>query len=142
MPKGVREPLEKRIKNFVEIDNVTDCWHFMGAKNNIGYGMIKKSRSEGMGTTHKIMYELYNYCIVPDDLVVYHTCDSYDCCNPAHLDIGSRKDVWNLMKQRGTAKPFGGKQAIRYSCVHCGLTSTAGMIARWHNYKCKNKPSA
>jgi len=142
MTRGVKEPLYKRIMARIEIDKTTDCWHFTGAKNNVGYGMVKKSKTEGMCTVHKAMYEIHNYCIVPDGMVVLHTCESYDCCNPAHLEMGTRQDVTDLMYKRGKSKFFGSKQNTSYSCVHCGLTSTAGLISRWHNNNCKHKPTS
>ena len=143
MAKGIRgQTLEERIMDKVNIDTSTDCWHFTGAKNNVGYGMIRKSKQDGMATAHKAMYELKNYCVVPDDLVVMHTCTSYDCVNPDHLTMTTRKQVSSLMKQRGRITGFGATGPLYGNCKYCGLHASTAMLARWHNNKCKKKPIA
>lgn len=138
-------PLEDRILDKVKIDDNTGCWHFTGAKNNIGYGMIRKSLKDGMATAHKAMYEIDSNTIVPDDYVVMHLCESYDCVNPAHLDMATRKDVTDLMKVRGKANYFGGTTRLgciqpKMKCVHCNRMIANNLIDRWHNDNCKNKP--
>lgn len=143
MPKGQRGwTLEERILDKIEVDESSGCWHFMGAKNNIGYGMVRISEKEGMTTAHKAMYELDNHMIVPDDFVVMHLCESYDCVNPAHLDMATRKDVTQLMIQRGKSNYFGGQgRGMTYRCCkHCGLFTSIAMLGRWHDDKCKKKP--
>ena len=140
MTRGVKEPLYKRIMARIEIDKTTDCWHFTGAKNNVGYGMVKKSKTEGMCTVHKAMYEIHNYCIVPDGMVVLHTCESYDCCNPAHLVTGLRKDITTHMYNQGHANAYGGNP--HGTCVYCNMTMRKSMLTRWHNDNCKHKPTS
>lgn len=142
MPKGQRGwSLEERIMDKVKVDDHTGCWHYTGAKNNIGYGMIRKSQREGMATAHKAMYELENHMIVPDDFVVMHLCESYDCVNPNHLDMATRKDVSDLMKKRGRNNYFNGSMKYR-CCNHCGLFTSVAMLSRWHDDNCKQKPKA
>jgi HNH endonuclease len=47
----------------------------------------------------KVAYEL-TFGAVPDGLVVRHTCDRPDCCNPAHLIAGTKRDNFRDMEQR------------------------------------------
>lgn len=146
MPKGCRGwSLEDRILDKINIDEVTDCWHFTGAKNNIGYGMIRKSKTEGMATAHKAMYELTNNMVVPTQFVVMHLCGNYDCVNPAHLDMATRKDVTNLLISKGYTNFFGGMtmkgfKHPKYKCEHCNKEYARNMLNKWHNDNCKNKP--
>ena len=141
MPKGIRGmSLEERILDKVIVDTHSDCWHYNGAKNNIGYGMIRKSHKDGMVTAHKAMYELHNHMVVPDDFVVMHLCESYDCVNPNHLNMATRKDVSALMIKRGKNKFFGSNLGMKYKCCnHCNMFSSIAMIARWHDDNCKLK---
>lgn len=137
--------LEERILDKIQIDEKTDCWHFTGAKNNIGYGMIRKSYTQGMATAHKAMYEIHNDTIVPSNFVIMHLCENYDCVNPKHLDMATRKDVADLMKIRGKHNYFGGTTRLgcvqpKMKCIHCNRMIANNMIGRWHNDNCKNKP--
>ena len=55
---------------------------------------------------HRYMYEQKNWPI-PAGLVLRHKCDNPRCCNPDHLEVGTRKDNWEDMRLRGN--PFGWK---------------------------------
>ena len=66
-----------------------DCWDWPGAKTPVGYGKIGR---EGKTLyTHRVAYEGANGAI-PGGMVVMHSCDNPGCCNPAHLQLGSKAD--------------------------------------------------
>ena len=134
--------LLQRLHQKYIIDDITDCWHFTGAKNNIGYGMIRISQEDGMISAHKAMFQETNNIIVPIDKVVMHTCESYDCINPNHLVMSTRQAVSKLIHIRGKNEGFN-KHNMHYGCCkHCNIFTSVAMIGRWHNDNCKNKPVA
>ncbi len=71
------------------------CWPWLGATNNVGYGVIgvgsKKDGTRGLETTHRLAFQLAHGKPF-DGLVIMHTCDNPPCCNPAHLHAGSYSD--------------------------------------------------
>lgn len=140
-------PLRERLMDKVAIDDSTKCWHFTGAKNNIGYGMIRVSTERGMGSAHKAMYEDHNDCVVPDNHVVMHLCENYDCVNPDHLKEASRIDVTNLMRSRNKFNCFDHKNALtrkrpRTFCMNCSESISNTHYGRYHGDNCKLKPKA
>jgi hypothetical protein len=75
----------------------TECWIWMGAKKSDGYG---SARIDGRWTgAHRCAYELANGH-VPAGLHVRHKCDVPLCCNPAHLEVGTRADNMRDMTER------------------------------------------
>lgn len=135
-------PILTRLLNNIEIDEQTDCWVWMGAKNNIGYGLIRDGKQ--MRTTHKASYETHHNTKVPVDLCVCHNCDNYLCVNPSHLYTATRKSRTQETIRKGRAKFFGGKtmkgfKHKKYECNHCHQFYARSMLVKWHNDKCKHK---
>ena len=44
-------------------------------------------------SAHRYAYAAFKG-VIPEGLIVRHTCHNRACCNPEHLDIGSHKDNW------------------------------------------------
>lgn len=82
------------------------CWLFSGAKNNMGYGVIRDSVGRKNKLAHRVMWE-YTTGSLNDRMRVLHKCDTPACCNPSHLFLGTAKDnTQDMMKKgRGTLKP-------------------------------------
>ena len=87
------KPPYVRVMQKVEVDD-NGCWIFMGATDSNGYGKVSMHR-EGKRRiterTHRIMY-MAVYGPIPNDLVVRHKCDVKRCCNPFHLETGTKSD--------------------------------------------------
>jgi HNH endonuclease len=66
-----------------------ECWVFTGGRNNSGYGQIWYA-SECHGA-HRVSWALHRGPI-PEGMWVLHKCDVRDCCNPAHLWLGTPQD--------------------------------------------------
>ena len=128
--------LEERLHNRLTINKSTGCWDWLGCKNNIGYGFIRDGKK--MRTVHRVSYELNNNATIPDDTCVFHLCSNYLCCNPAHLELGDRKDLTTHMFSQGHANVYGGNLPV--TCTHCSKTRGRNMLRRWHNDNCKHKP--
>ncbi len=88
----LRASLWDRFHDKVFPDPNCGCWLWSGGRNENGYGIIGLGRrSQGVGKTHRVAWELYNGPI-PDGMCVLHKCDNPPCCNPAHLRLGTLKD--------------------------------------------------
>ena len=74
------------------------CWHWIGAKDNNGYGRIGINGHNRKA--HRVLFEMLNGPI-STDLCVCHTCDNPSCVNPSHLFIGTRKDNAQDSKRKG-----------------------------------------
>lgn len=70
----------------------TDC----GFQNT--YGLVWDGHK--VVTTHRLSFELFNGPI-PVGSLVCHTCDVPECCNPAHLFVGTRKSNTYDMIDKG-----------------------------------------
>ena len=133
-----------RLLNKIIIDEVTDCWEWQGAKNNIGYGMIRDEKK--MRTTHRVSYEEHNNVKIPRYMCVCHSCDNPICVNPNHLWLGTMKDNIRDMLKKGRANMFGGvkgmlgKKQPTTNCPHCNRDIPNNMYARYHGDNCKLKP--
>lgn len=78
-----------------------------------GYGVIKRR-----GKTMKAHRMIYEECfgMIPEGMVVRHTCDNPPCVNPAHLLLGTPKDNMRDKMERGRAGMVGRKPKTH--CKH------------------------
>jgi len=133
-------PIEVRFHdNKYDINEITGCWEWKRATNNIGYGMFRIKQGL-MRTAHRVSYELFNGPI-PNGMVVCHTCDNPKCVNPDHLWVGTMLDNIRDMDSKGrrVTRPIGFKTPMR-ACKYCGEVRPANIIGRIHDDKCKHKP--
>ena len=70
-----------KIKDNTQI-NITDCWEWQGAKNNMGYGYIKQNKKAFR--VHRLVWEVFNSTLTPG-MIIDHICMNPSCCNPEHL---------------------------------------------------------
>lgn len=73
----------------VDMTEPAGCWIWMAARDANGYGSFKRNGRSVLA--HRFAYEMENGSIPPGK-VVRHTCDMRECCNPAHLVLGSHAD--------------------------------------------------
>ena len=72
------------------------CWEWLACKTH-GYGRFGYQGK--MCQAHRVAYQLAKG-IIPEGMVVRHTCDNPACCNPNHLVLGTQQDNINDMDQR------------------------------------------
>ena len=129
-----RKSTEQDFWNKVDKSVPTGCWHWTGNIGPNGYGRMSQT------STHRYSYELHNGPI-PAGLVVRHKCDNPGCCNPAHLEIGTKADNNRDRHVRGRSKSDKLTDAQAYdikynlrardAIIKYSFVSEAGLIIRF-----------
>lgn len=68
---------------WAKVQKSADCWLWVGAKDNQGYGHFKSRGSNHMA--HRYAYERLVGPIEPELVLDHFTCFNRSCVNPAHL---------------------------------------------------------
>jgi len=96
-----------------------ECWPWMGAKWQSGYGIVRIE--ERRFRVHRVAYALAKG-LIPDGLHVLHLCDNPPCCNPAHLFLGTHAenmaDMGAKGRQRGPAGENHHRAKLTVADVH------------------------
>ena len=97
--RGVRnkpEDIWDRVTNYGDPDK---CWEWTCYAGNDGYGQITINKKAFRA--HRLAYELYNGCVIPEGLCVCYSCDNPLCCNPNHLWVGTNLENIADMVRKG-----------------------------------------
>lgn len=99
----------------VNIGAEQECWDWLGAKNQKGYGYFYyKPSGLNIVPSHRIAF-LFTYGYLPafDPYArtqVNHSCDTPGCCNPRHLWLGSQQDNSDDMMEKGRNNQAAGEE--------------------------------
>ncbi len=78
------------------------CWSWSASKDKDGYGMF---RGDVLGVmyarAHRFSWAFHNQTAIPDGSIVCHSCDNPQCCNPAHLRLGTHEDNQRERRSKG-----------------------------------------
>lgn len=76
------------------------CWPWLAATKGRGYGAVRVN--DQPLSAHRVAWELF-HGPTPEGMVVYQaTCNDPACCNPAHMNVGSRSDAMHSASRHGT----------------------------------------
>lgn len=87
--------------------NKTDgCWLWTGNKHTDGYGRFTRSHHDSV-PAHRYSWMIH-YGDIPSGMQICHRCDTPPCVNPSHLFLGTPKDNYDDMVNKGRQKsgPF------------------------------------
>jgi len=104
LPQPIPKMTEKDIKRFwakINVRGDDECWNWVSPAAAAGYGRIKIAQK--LYSAHRVAFFLANpdVDITGKKDVVMHSCDNRRCCNPAHLRLGTLRDNFMDMVQKG-----------------------------------------
>jgi hypothetical protein len=90
----MNEVLLKRFEKRT-VKSASNCWDWIGTKNETGYGKIvvgwKENNQPVHRFAHRVSYELF-VGLIPTGLEIDHLCRNHGCVNPNHLEAVTHKE--------------------------------------------------
>lgn len=80
-------PLPARFWAKVRIAGADECWQWIGAKSERGYGRVYVGGRSV--PAHRVSWQLLHGREFPAELDACHSCDNPSCVNPSHIWPGS-----------------------------------------------------
>lgn len=102
--RNARQDVASRFWAKVNRSTPEACWEWTASLNGGRYGQFQWDRK--MIRSHRVAFMLVKGTIPPGASVL-HTCDNQQCCNPAHLFLGTQQDNMTDKKLKGRARTVG-----------------------------------
>lgn len=97
-------PIAERFWAKVERRSDSECWPWLGATDQNGYGQMYVNGHNRKAT--KIAWELFNAADFPDGKDACHSCDNPNCVNPRHIWPGTHKENMVDARAKGRLSPI------------------------------------
>lgn len=91
-----KRAINSLLKRTIKTEN--NCWEWTGSLWSNGYGRLRYDNKHQRA--HRVSYLLHKG-LIPDGLLVCHTCDNPKCINPKHLFLGTNKDNMDDADKKG-----------------------------------------
>lgn len=98
--RGLRGSLADRLWARVDRRGPDECWPWTGPLERDRGRLGKGGKHGGLIRSHQAAW-IVTSGPIPEGLVVRHKCDFGACCNPAHLELGTRADNNRDALERG-----------------------------------------
>lgn len=91
-PQQYRDMEDRLLARSVVMDlgYATPCWYWLGRVEPNGYAKVglwdSKTQQARNYWVHRLAYETFKGCEIPEDFHVDHRCKQVLCINPAHLE--------------------------------------------------------
>jgi hypothetical protein len=95
-----RKRLEDRLDLLIERFGPEDCWPWWGGRDSEGYGRLHVKGRRSVGAHRLVLERKLGRELGPEE-VARHRCDHPWCCNPAHLEPGTKADNNRDKVERG-----------------------------------------
>lgn len=105
---GIATEAERFLRHVIKRGR-DECWLWQ-IKTKSRYPMFKTSTGVGR-TANRVAYQLFRGNI-PDGACVCHSCDNTQCCNPAHLFLGTHTE--NIRDAQAKGRLATGKRSGAY----------------------------
>ena len=93
-------PYNERFQQRVKVLE-NGCWEWLGTINQDGYGIF---HYKGKSTKAHRMSVFFKDGVLPEGVMICHTCDWRRCVNPDHLYIGDQESNMADMVRKGRQK--------------------------------------
>lgn len=109
-----------------KVERGEGCWLWNGRKDASGYG--RYDRKGPFVYAHRIAW-LCSHGEIPADKDVCHTCDVRNCCNPAHLFLGTHQE--NIADQVAKGRTTRGERNHWANFTNAQAEEVRSQIKRW-----------
>jgi hypothetical protein len=90
---GSMKGLSAEDRFFLQFRKTDECWLWAASTDKDGYGIFRGAVGGKMYTrAHRFSYALHTGEVIPNELIVMHSCDNPRCVNPDHLSLGTTLD--------------------------------------------------